>query len=818
MMDNDKSIMIWSARLLSLFMLTVIIVIGILTYGLADSGGVQVKVDRDMDETFVVEKASLLASDWNYFDEQSEVINIPTGQNIFSYVSQVKEANLDFSMLGVKMAARMDGDTSVEMSVRVSADNVNWSGWQLMEMDQASGDEIKYVSENPLLFDQKSKYAQYKLILNSDVSGISPEIYNVELIYLNPEDDLALVKRGWGWVMDKVIGRESVDIISREEWGADESLMTWDEFEYAPVEQIIVHHTAGSDNEPSDPEAVMRGIYYFHAVEKDWGDIGYNYVIDYKGNIYEGRKGGLGVVGAHSSGNNYGSVGIAIIGNYSENSPSANALTALIDMVEYVGYQAGFDVATTHDFEGKQIPAVAGHQDVNSTECPGAVLESMLSDVAVAAKQGSASLPERIFSGSLEEEGLKSVKINSNETGYINIKYKNTGTAVWLNQTDSVILVPVDPYPRNSGFKAADWKNSQLVGPISKSTVMPGDTVNFKLNLKGLDTDGNYLEKFALKGPGGILDGTTVEIQIENKLVPKEVVVDDKNNQVNEETNNESVPPVVVPVEPKTEVPKVVPKDVQIDPAMYQGAWSAQSEHIVLSPGEEKTVWIDIKNTGKIPWYRDGEYPVRLGTSNPIDRHSGFAVDGGRWLADNRIEMVQWSVEPGELARFRFEMKGVSKAGTYKEFFQPVVEGVKWLDDQGIYIEVTVSESEYNAELIAMSDRLVQMDQGSKIRLWVELKNTGNVVWRKDGDYPVRLGTDDELDRKSEFYSPGFWIAANRPAAMKKTMIYPGDTAKFEIVMTAPSKSGVYHENFRPVVENMKWLDDLGIDWEIVVK
>ncbi len=301
-MKNDKLLLIWSARLISLMMITAIIVLGIMTYGLADSG-MNVRVDRDIDETFKTEKASLLSSNWNELKNESELIRIPEGQNIFSFVSEVSESDFDFTMIGAKMASRIDGSTSVDMSVRVSDDAKEWGEWIEMEMEKDKDDEIKYVSENPLLLDGTARYAQYKLILNSDISGMTPEIYNIELIYLNPENRLAIVQKGWDWVVEQVVGSETVDVIEREQWGADETLMTWDEFEYAPVEQIIVHHTAGSNNTPSDSAAVVRGIYYFHAVEKDWGDIGYNYIIDHKGDVYEGRKGGLGVVAAHSSGN-----------------------------------------------------------------------------------------------------------------------------------------------------------------------------------------------------------------------------------------------------------------------------------------------------------------------------------------------------------------------------------------------------------------------------------------------------------------------------------------------------------------------------------
>ena len=77
---------------------------------------------------------------------------------------------------------------------------------------------------------------------------------------------------------------------------------------------MIIHHT-DSPNE-QDPLTAIRAIYYYHAVTQEWGDIGYNFLIDRNGTIYEGRYGGANVVGGHALQYNYGSVGIGLIGDF----------------------------------------------------------------------------------------------------------------------------------------------------------------------------------------------------------------------------------------------------------------------------------------------------------------------------------------------------------------------------------------------------------------------------------------------------------------------------------------------------------------------
>ena len=76
-------------------------------------------------------------------------------------------------------------------------------------------------------------------------------------------------------------------VIGRISWGADETVRI-NERQYAPIRKLIVHHTA-SDNRPANPAAVVRQTYRYHVVGRGFSDIGYNFLIDHRGRIYEGR-------------------------------------------------------------------------------------------------------------------------------------------------------------------------------------------------------------------------------------------------------------------------------------------------------------------------------------------------------------------------------------------------------------------------------------------------------------------------------------------------------------------------------------------------
>ncbi|MER5217226.1 N-acetylmuramoyl-L-alanine amidase [Streptomyces sp. NPDC002838] len=118
-----------------------------------------------------------------------------------------------------------------------------------------------------------------------------------------------------------------VRYLSRPAWGADESKRFLENGQvnspeqYFPLQCVTVHHTATPNDDP-DPAATVRAIYDFHAITNDWGDIGYHFLIDEAGNVYEGRysgddgipafdRDGNVVTGFHTGGFNSGNLGIA---------------------------------------------------------------------------------------------------------------------------------------------------------------------------------------------------------------------------------------------------------------------------------------------------------------------------------------------------------------------------------------------------------------------------------------------------------------------------------------------------------------------------
>jgi uncharacterized protein with LGFP repeats len=187
-------------------------------------------------------------------------------------------------------------------------------------------------------------------------------------------------------------------MVSRAGWGADESLSP-DPSEYnADVKAVFVHHTDGSnDYSCADSASIVRGIYAYHTQTNGWNDIGYNFLVDKCGTIFEGRKGGVDqpVLGAHTYGWNRESTGIAVLGNYTAAGASNAALTSVARITAWKLGQYGVDPnstvqlkagATQTNLAGTSFTAgslytfnrVSGHRDGYATECPGDSLYDQL--------------------------------------------------------------------------------------------------------------------------------------------------------------------------------------------------------------------------------------------------------------------------------------------------------------------------------------------------------------------------------------------------------------------------------------------------------
>jgi glyoxylase-like metal-dependent hydrolase (beta-lactamase superfamily II) len=312
-------------------------------------------------------------------------------------VGEVIAAPITFTMVGFELPDGVD-----ELRVRTSADGETWSDWTATERfdaedrpdagsDEAAGDR-SHLHAEPVWVEEAT---HLQVELPAEHAGSAASL-RAELI-----DSAGL---SGGEVERRVVATSASadasnrpDVISRAEWGADESLAR-PTSRASEVHMGVVHHTATS-NDYTDARAVMRAMYRYHTQNLNWADLGYNIVVDQQGNVYEGRAGGLEnkVIGAHAYGYNTGSFGVSVIGNFDHIRPPRAALDAVADVIAWQSRVYEIDPqGWTNGMNGSWHRTLLGHRDVGSTACPGQHFYPRLGEVREQRRQAGRRLARRM--------------------------------------------------------------------------------------------------------------------------------------------------------------------------------------------------------------------------------------------------------------------------------------------------------------------------------------------------------------------------------------------------------------------------------------
>jgi uncharacterized protein with LGFP repeats len=287
----------------------------------------------------------------------------------------------------------------LEPQVRVRTDG-EWSEW--LEMDQDSGgpdpgtpdaqNAVKDGTDPLWVGDSDAVQVSFLATVDAGPENLALVLVGSEEVPLPPDD--VIVGTGAGDGIDvrtaayaqgplaTAVGAPRV--ISRAEWGARAQVCTPD-----VAQQLVgaaVHHTAGSNNYATIEQAMqqIRNDQRYHIEGRGWCDLGYNFVVDKWGNIYEGRANSLTqpVVGVHAGGFNTGTVGVSMLGTYGSPPPAAT----LQSVAHIIGWRLGYfgvnpqgtmsywtNVGENSKFQNTWVtlPRVFGHRDVAYTACPG---------------------------------------------------------------------------------------------------------------------------------------------------------------------------------------------------------------------------------------------------------------------------------------------------------------------------------------------------------------------------------------------------------------------------------------------------------------
>jgi hypothetical protein len=469
------------------------------------------------------------------------------------------------------------------LEVSVLEDNW-WSPWQPLDMDHDLIDEHGFQG---FILTNGAKQFKYRFYLEGDGYS-SPVIENLEWTAIHTSDPA----EKWFQTASASVN-DPLDIISREQWGANTDYLyatgegtnaqivkLEDDFyekfkdeltisqvidrdssgEYykwpmkypEDVSKIIVHHTATSKN-LDNPKQAIRDMYYYHSVSRGWGDIGYNYIIDQEGNIYEGRQGGEGVIGAHSGRGNHGSIGISLLGNFQDQPPTSAAVTSLVKMIYYKSKVHGINPSGFSNFRGEYSSNILGHRDVTNTICPGDQLYALLDAARKNASSYFTEKPKKKYDYDFQDRSeLFFLEIEPLKKQFVQITVENIGKKTW--KSPSVKLDSLTGSKRSLTINDAS----------SKESVKYGESITFNLSLNSRLMSDDGVIKLAVYSEDNKMRDL---IKIPYRILKPEYTYDVISN---------------------TKLPDTT------------------------EPGSKHTLNIKLKNTSSYSWFGDGENKVYI--------------------------------------------------------------------------------------------------------------------------------------------------------------------------------------------------------------
>jgi hypothetical protein len=281
-----------------------------------------------------------------------------------------------FSMIGFTLPADAD-----EVTVRTRGLDGTWSDWAVLGRELVGLDGPDLGSEEAEHAEADATEPLWVGDADAFEARIDGEVADLAASLIDTE---GYSERG----VDKVVRHlrprvvpveaEAADrpsIITRRQWGANESMVRKSPG-YATPKFSVIHHTAGSNSySKSQSASVVRGIYSYHVNTQKWNDIGYNILVDRYGQVFEGRAGGLerGVIGAHAAGFNTGSIGVSVMGNFDIADIPAVAVESVARVVAWKYDLHGIDARASRTISqnGRSINVTTAHRNVGSTACPG---------------------------------------------------------------------------------------------------------------------------------------------------------------------------------------------------------------------------------------------------------------------------------------------------------------------------------------------------------------------------------------------------------------------------------------------------------------
>ncbi|MEA2662844.1 MAG: hypothetical protein QOH08_2416 [Chloroflexota bacterium] len=687
-----------------------------------------------------------------------------TGGGTLLYSSPAIAADQLFDRIGVHWTQPMGSADPITIEIRTSADSAAWGEWATLtdDDDMYDADRNEHYGA-PLPVSPGSRFAQYRAWLaGGDASalvrvGITfmdvSDLNDGPLVTLLNDVRAAIASVGDSYAAAAPVGASKV--LTRQDWAADESLMKWTP-EYKRVQKAIVHHTAGDDG-GSNVAATIRAIYYFHAVTRGWGDIGYNYLVDKFGNIWTGRAGGDHVIGGHAYGWNNGSFGVAAIGTFTSTSPTPAMVGAIANIIAIKFKQFGIAPYGADTFthqeqrsDGTWVPVtssppnIQGHRDSNyivgqnggQTECPGNMLWNQLPTI-------------------------RSLAQNAVNNGFTN-------------------LVALEPNLPKAGLGGSVVQVQTTVLNRGVNAIPAGTAVSYKILSKGapyVNQGGQGVIAAAI--PAGAIGTATVPFTV--PVIGNYIVrwdLQSGGSWWNSLYNNPF-------------------RDMSFRSADWSADWISDTVPKTWFSGQTTRVSVTVTNDGGRPWPATGVNPVVLGYKW-IDDATGRVTIGTNYGS------LGTDVQIGQTVTLGIDVTApVTASASYTMELDLFKQNEFWFKDKGIPADPTPTGVGPDYRATYSVGAVPQLQIGQTVAVPVTVTNTGVGIFPAFGATPVDLSYHWYDQAGKQLVWEG--LRTKLPADLRA-----GQSVALQAQVQSPPDGGTYQLRFDLVLEGVSWFSTRG--------
>jgi hypothetical protein len=628
--------------------------------------------------------------------------------------------------------------------------------------------------------------------------------------------------------------------------------LIWPQRYSQKVKKIVIHHTAQTLRDLNedgmlnnrDYKLAVQAIYTYHTVSNGWGDVGYQYLVDPDGNVYEGRAGGKDVIGAHVLCQNSNTVGIAVLGNFVEEHLSRKAFEGLVNITQHVSEEYNITPEGKSSFRGTVLPHIVTHAEVGAvtksfigrgaTQCPGDFLKKEMSQLRQIVADGGfrpalgyelVDKPRRIMLDPLQEYELPLVLKNTGEQMWTSVKMKSKKGSSLVYEESSLTIVP--------------GQNLDLMIPLHVPFKAGKNSTDIQITLNGKRMKNTIPLKYVVKKPKYRYDVVNVESGQKSLLLGEK-------RSVSVTLKNTSNFPWLDEGKYQVQFREVQKKDENVV-APASGLNVFLSEPVAV--GEEMTLSFDVpiqKNEGayqlqlapvlgnKKGFRGKGvllkysvEKPRFVARLTPKDRryrpNPGFTEDvefeilnkgnfdweaGSVWMElddQDEVFFVDEEVAVGDLAiisvpiRVGYDDRQVKIKGKLGIDWLPEWLGAHRLSDNSVSIEKKFRSKgrvQLHTEYVAQSDEY--LDNASGVHeVWVDLKNTGSVPWYRTGKDRIVL----EIQKKADFSHKSWEKRRKMAGFLEQDVVMPGEVGRFSMTLQVKgSFRRTTYDDFLPAV------------------